>query len=73
MLIYFISGSIAGVACSAYFIGKELFSIHRKNTLQEKQLDRMRKLNHQLSTKIALITPNKQSTYVNEKGNLVSQ
>ena len=73
MLTYFITGTIAGAACSSYFIGKELFSIHRKNILQEKQLNRMRKLNHQLSTKIALLSRNKQSTYVNETGTLVSQ
>jgi hypothetical protein len=73
MIIYFVSGIIAGVSVSAYFIGKELFVTHRKNSLQEKQLDRMRKLNHQLSTKISLNSSNKQSAYVNEKGNLVAQ
>jgi hypothetical protein len=73
MIIYFISGIIAGVSVSAYFIGKELFSFHRKNTLQEKQLDRMRKLNHQLSSKISLRHSSNQSAYVNEKGDLVAQ
>jgi uncharacterized protein YigA (DUF484 family) len=73
MIIYFVSGIIAGLSVSAYFIGKELFVIHRKNSLQEKQLDRMRKLNHQLSTKISLISSNKQTAYVNEKGTLVAQ
>jgi hypothetical protein len=73
MIIYFISGIIAGVSVSAYFIGKELFAFHRKNSLQEKQLDRMRKLNHQLSTKISFISTNEHSAYVNEKGDLVAQ
>lgn len=73
MIIYFISGIIAGITASAYFIGKELFSYHRKNTLQEKQLGRMRKLNHQLSSKISLTNTNNQTTYVNEKGDLVAQ
>jgi hypothetical protein len=73
MIIYFASGIIAGVSVSAYFIGKELFVIHRKNSLQEKQLDRMRKLNHQLSTKISFISTNQHSAYVNEKGTLVAQ
>jgi hypothetical protein len=73
MLIYFISGTIAGVACSAYFIGKELFSFHRKNTLQEKQLDRMRKLNHQLAAQNSLtLTNTTQTAYVTEKGDLVA-
>jgi hypothetical protein len=54
MLIYFISGIITGVSASSYLIGKELYGYYRKNTLQEKQLMRLRKLNHQLSTKNAL-------------------
>jgi len=54
MMIYFISGVIAGVSASSYLIGKELYSYYKKNTLQEKQLMRLRKLNHQLSTKNAL-------------------
>jgi len=54
MLLYFISGFIAGVSASSYLIGKELYAYYRKNTLQEKQLMRLRKLNHQLSTKLAL-------------------
>ncbi len=73
MIIYFVSGITAGVTISAYFIGKELFAFHRKNSMQEKQLDRMRKLNHQLSTKISLISTNKHTAYVNEKGDLVAQ
>ena len=73
MIIYFVSGITAGVTISAYFIGKELFAFHRKNSMQEKQLDRMRKLNHQLSTKISLISTNKHTAYVNETGDLVAQ
>lgn len=73
MIIYFVSGITAGVTISAYFIGKELFAFQRKNSMQEKQLDRMRKLNHQLSTKISLISTNKHTAYVNEKGDLVAQ
>ena len=56
MIIYFVSGIVAGVSASSYLIGKELYAYYRKNTLQEKQLMRLRKLNHQLSTKIS-ITP----------------
>jgi len=55
MMIYFISGLIAGVSASSYLIGKELFVLHKKNTLQEKQLMRLRKLNHQLLTKNSLL------------------
>jgi len=54
MIIYFAAGMIAGVSASSYLIGKELYAHYRKNTLQEKQLMRLRKLNHQLSTKLAL-------------------
>jgi hypothetical protein len=73
MIIYFISGIIAGVSFSAYFIGKELFAFHRKNSLQEKQLDRMRKLNHQLSLKNSLALTKNDYSYVKEKGDLVVQ
>jgi hypothetical protein len=55
MVIYFISGLIAGVSASSYLIGKELFVLHKKNTLQEKKLMRLRKLNHQLLTKNSLL------------------
>jgi len=54
MIIYFVAGMVAGVSASSYLIGKELYVHYRKNTLQEKQLMRLRKLNHQLSTKLAL-------------------
>lgn len=54
MIIYFVAGMVAGVSASSYLIGKELYANYRKNTLQEKQLMRLRKLNHQLSTKLAL-------------------
>jgi len=66
MMIYFISGLIAGVSASSYLIGKELFVFYKKNTLQEKQLLRLRKLNHQLSTKNTLLI-NKQNINVVEK------
>lgn len=72
MMIYFISGMIAGVSASAYLIGKELYASHRKNTLQEKQLVRMRKLNHQLSSKISYSKENKPN-YVFEKSDLLVQ
>ena len=54
MIIYFVSGIVAGVSASSYLIGKELYAYYRKNTLQEKQLMRLRKLNHQLSTKLSI-------------------
>ena len=73
MLIYFITGIISGISISAYFIGKELFSFHRKNTLQEKQLDRMRKLNHQLSLKISLTLMNNPTYNGHKKGDLAAQ
>jgi hypothetical protein len=72
MMIYFISGVIAGVSASSYLIGKELFAYYKKNTLQEKQLMRLRKLNHQLSTKNAL-SNNTANTYVFENNEILVQ
>lgn len=72
MVVYFISGIIAGVSASSYLIGKELYASYRRNTLQEKQLVRMRKLNHQLSSKISYNKENK-TNYVFEKGELLAQ
>ena len=72
MMIYFISGVIAGVSASSYLIGKELFAYYKKNTLQEKQLMRLRKLNHQLSTKKAL-SNNTANTYVFESNEILVQ
>jgi hypothetical protein len=71
MLVYFISGIVAGVSASSYLIGKELYSSYRKNSLQEKQLVRMRKLNHQLSTKMTLNKENS-NNYVFEKSDLLA-
>jgi hypothetical protein len=70
MLLYFISGIVAGVSASSYLIGKELYAFYRKNSLQEKQLVRMRKLNHQLSTKLTINKENP-SNYVFEKNDLL--
>jgi len=72
MMIYFISGVIAGVSASSYLIGKELFAYYKKNTLQEKQLMRLRKLNHQLSTKNA-ISSNLPTNYVFENNEVLVQ
>jgi len=72
MMIYFISGVIAGVSASSYLIGKELFAYYKKNTLQEKQLMRLRKLNHQLSTKNAL-SNNTTTNYVFESNEILVQ
>jgi hypothetical protein len=72
MMIYFISGVIAGVSASSYLIGKELFAYYKKNTLQEKQLMRLRKLNHQLSTKNAL-SNNTANNYVFESNEILVQ
>jgi hypothetical protein len=70
MFIYFVSGIIAGVSASSYLIGKELYAYYLKNTLQEKQLMRLRKLNHQLSGKISLNT-NQAILYDIEKTEIV--
>lgn len=72
MMIYFISGMIAGVSASSYLIGKELYAYYKKNTLQEKQLMRLRKLNHQLSTQNA-ISSNLPTNYVFENNEVLVQ
>jgi hypothetical protein len=72
MMIYFISGVIAGVSASSYLIGKELYAYYKKNTLQEKQLMRLRKLNHQLSTKNAL-SSNTANSHVFESNEVLVQ
>jgi hypothetical protein len=72
MMIYFISGVIAGVSASSYLIGKELYAYYKKNTLQEKQLMRLRKLNHQLSTKNSL-SSNTANSHVFESNEVLVQ
>lgn len=72
MLIYFISGLITGLSASTYLIGKELHAYYKKNTLQEKQLMRLRKLNHQLSTQNALLN-NTSNNYVFESSEILVQ
>lgn len=72
MLIYFFSGMVAGVSASSYLIGKELYAYYIKNMLQEKQLMRLRKLNHQLSTKIS-ISSNLPTNYVFESNEVLVQ
>jgi hypothetical protein len=39
MMIYFISGVIAGVSASSYLIGKELFAYYKKKYASRKTID----------------------------------
>ena len=44
---YFI-GLFTGVSVTAFFIGKELYKYYTKYTIQQKQLDRILKLNDKI-------------------------
>lgn len=44
---YFI-GLLTGVSITAFFIGKELYKYYTKYTIQQKQLDRILKLNDKI-------------------------
>lgn len=44
---YFI-GLLTGVSVTAFFIGKELYKYYTKYTIQQKQLDRILKLNDKI-------------------------
>ena len=44
---YFI-GLITGVSVTGFLIGKELYKYHTKCTIQQKQLDRILKLNDKI-------------------------
>lgn len=44
---YFI-GLLTGVSVTAFFIGKELYKYYTKYTIQQKQLDRVLKLNDKI-------------------------
>lgn len=44
---YFI-GLLTGVSVTAFFIGKELYKYYTKYTIQQKQLDRILKLNDRI-------------------------
>jgi len=44
----YLIGLITGVSVTAFFIGKELYKYYTKYTIQQKQLDRILKLNDKI-------------------------
>jgi hypothetical protein len=45
MITYFLIGLLTGVSFSSFFIGKGLYKYYTKYTIQQKQLNRILKLN----------------------------
>lgn len=52
---YFI-GLLTGVSVTTFFIGKELYKYYTKYTIQQKQLDRVLKLNDKIK-KLTILSP----------------
>ena len=44
----YLIGLLTGVSLTAFFIGKELYKYYTKYTIQQKQLDRILKLNDKI-------------------------
>jgi hypothetical protein len=44
----YLIGLLTGVSVTAFFIGKELYKYYTKYTIQQKQLDRILKLNDKI-------------------------
>lgn len=44
-ITYYFIGLLTGISVTAFFIGKELYKYYTKYTIQQKQLDRILKLN----------------------------
>lgn len=47
-ITYYFIGLITGVSVSTFFIGKEWYKYYTKYTIQQKQLDRILKLNDKI-------------------------
>lgn len=44
----YLMGLLTGISVTAFFIGKELYKYYTKCTIQQKQLDRVLKLNDRI-------------------------
>lgn len=44
-ITYYLIGLLTGISVTAFFIGKELYKYYTKYTIQQKQLNRILKLN----------------------------
>lgn len=49
IIVYYFMGLITGIALAAFFVGKELYKCYIKYEIQEKQLDRIIKLNNEVN------------------------
>jgi hypothetical protein len=47
-ITYYFIGLLTGVSVTTFFIGKELYKYYTKYTIQQKQLDRILKLNDKI-------------------------
>jgi hypothetical protein len=47
-ITYYLIGLLTGVSVSSFFIGKELYKYYNKYTIQQKQLERILKLNDKI-------------------------
>ena len=47
-ITYYFIGLLTGISVSTFFIGKELYKYYTKYTIQQKQLDRILKLNDKI-------------------------
>jgi hypothetical protein len=45
---YYLAGLLSGVSVASFFIGKELYHYYVKSKVQQKQLNRMLKLNDKM-------------------------
>jgi hypothetical protein len=48
MITYYLIGLLTGVSLTTFFIGKELYKYYTKFKIQQKQLDRILKLNDKI-------------------------
>ena len=48
MITYYLIGLLTGVSLTAFFIGKELYKYYNKFKIQQKQLNRILKLNDKI-------------------------
>lgn len=55
-ITYYLIGLLTGVSVTTFFIGKELYKYYTKYTIQQKQLDRILKLNDKIK-KIKSLKP----------------
>ncbi|CAM3419214.1 MULTISPECIES: hypothetical protein [Flavobacterium] len=58
----YLIGLLTGVSVTTFFIGKEWYKYYTKYTIQQKQLDRILKLNDKIK-KIKTLSPSETQNY----------